>query len=121
MAKLYSKILNPDTIDVPRGIDLGISLAWQFGLRFVSGKLIPLDGNCWISTVTDQFDERFILEFTSIQLTILYFLERHLSTKSAKMSRQIEKTLLIFVKRFSESRCLTMAGQTKSGMQVGRE
>ena len=60
MGKLYSDIVNGRMNDIPIQIAQGISLARKFGINLKPGPGIKPDGNCWIRTVMDQMNNRFI-------------------------------------------------------------
>ena len=60
MEELYSDIVNGRMNDIPTQIAQGISLARKFGINLKPGPGIKPDGNCWIRTVMDQMNNRFI-------------------------------------------------------------
>ena len=60
MGKLYSDLVDGRMHEIPTQIAQGLSLARKFGINLNPGPGIKPDGNCWIRTVMDQINNRFI-------------------------------------------------------------
>jgi hypothetical protein len=76
MGKLYSDIVNGRRDDISIQIAQGISLARKFGIDLKPGPGIKPDGNCWIRTVMDQMNNRFLFVINTTYI-IYAFLGKH--------------------------------------------
>ena len=89
---MFSDIVNGRKDDIPIQIAQGISLAKKYGIDLKPGPGIRPDGNCWIKTVMDQINNRFVFVINT-----LYIL-KHFSRKTFenKISQNVQENRLTF-------------------------